>query len=234
MKRSPLLKPAWVSLLVLAITTAGCSEPAAHVREADSPPDAGPLRLESTSLSRRIESSTFRVRNLSCRGVSSGSGFAISGDSIVTNRHVAEGAEWIELNTWTGDSLSATVEGVSAVDDLAVITVTKPLPGRARLASQLPEIGDKLMTAGFPGGRAYLLSSGTFLGEGKGPYNGVRLTFEDARVEHGNSGGPVMNLAGEVVGVLTEGDEGSATRYAIPVRTLRKALASPRVAPSGC
>jgi S1-C subfamily serine protease len=77
-----------------------------------------------------------RVRNRGCDSVATGSGFAVGPRRLVTNRHVVEGAEELQLDTWDGRSVS-----VAVLHDLALIQTLEPMPRVARLAAQDPEPG---------------------------------------------------------------------------------------------
>src|SRR5262249_44927121 len=83
-----------------------------------------PHKLAQDSLTRAAERMTLRVRNISCAGVATGSGFAVDQHTIITNRHVLEGAAVLELNTWDGTSLDADVDEAST-GRLVDIGVTK-------------------------------------------------------------------------------------------------------------
>src|SRR4051812_42972869 len=71
---------------------------------------AQPKKPAQDSLTRAAERMTLRVRNISCAGVATGSGFAVDQHTIITNRHVLEGAAVLELNTWDGASIDADVD----------------------------------------------------------------------------------------------------------------------------
>ena len=91
-----------------------------------------------------------RVRNRSCDGVATGSGFAVGPRRLVTNRHVVEGAEELQLDTWDGRSVSVAVHRVAYLHDLALIATLEPLPRVALLAADDPEPGARVTAVGFP------------------------------------------------------------------------------------
>ena len=88
-------------------------------------------------MTRAAERMTLRVRNISCAGVATGSGFAIDAHTIITNRHVLQGAAVLELNTWDGVSLDADVDEASTgrLVDIGVTRVRADLPAIAELGS---------------------------------------------------------------------------------------------------
>ncbi len=137
-----------------------------------------------------------------------GSGFLISPDgTIVTNRHVIEGGEAIAVTFRDGTHALATVIGAAAVVDLAVLKVSLPrkLPALAFGDSDKVQIGDPVFTIGNG------LDLGVSVSEGivsaldrdirTGPYDAYIQT--DAALNHGNSGGPLVDYSGKVIGVDT-------------------------------
>ena len=137
-----------------------------------------------------------------------GSGFIISPDGIiVTNRHVIEGGEAIEVTFADGTHALATVVGAGAVVDLAVLKVSPPrkLPVLTFGDSDEVRIGEPVFTIG------NALDLGVSVSEGiisaldrdirTSPYDAYIQT--DAALNHGNSGGPLVDGSGKVVGVDT-------------------------------
>ena len=137
-----------------------------------------------------------------------GSGFIISPDGvIITNRHVIDGGEAIAVTFADGTHALATVVGAAAVVDLAVLKVKLPrkLPALTFGDSGKMRIGDPVFTIG------NALGIGTSVSEGiisaidrdirTGPYDAYLQT--DAALNHGNSGGPLVDAGGKVVGVDT-------------------------------
>ena len=140
-----------------------------------------------------------------------GSGFVIDANEglIVTNNHVIEGADEITANFSDGRKLKVDrVLGRDAKSDLALLKVT---PGRRPLkavkfgASHKMRVGDWVMAIGNPFGLGGSLSVGVISAKQRdinaGPYDDFLQT--DAAINRGNSGGPLFNLDGEVIGVNT-------------------------------
>jgi serine protease Do len=143
------------------------------------------------------------------RKVSSlGSGFVIDpAGIIVTNNHVIEGAEEIEAKFHDGTTLKATLLGKDTKTDVAVLKVEppKPLPYVSFGNSDTLRVGDWVMAIGNPFGLGGTLTLGIVSARNRdinaGPYDDFIQT--DAAINRGNSGGPLFNMDGEVVGINT-------------------------------
>jgi serine protease Do len=150
-------------------------------------------------------------RSPSDRKVSSlGSGFVIDGKEgyVVTNNHVIEGADEIVVNFNDGSKLKVdTVVGKDSKTDLALLKVTpkKPLPSVAFGSSGKIRVGDWVMAIGNPFGLGGSVTVGIISAKQRdinsGPYDDYLQT--DAAINKGNSGGPLFNMEGEVIGVNT-------------------------------
>ena len=136
-----------------------------------------------------------------------GSGFVISEDGyIVTNNHVIEGADEIEIEFFEGFTLPATLVGTDPKTDIAVLKVEsdKPLVFVAFGDSDVARMGDWVMAMGNPLGQGFSISAGIVSQRGRalqGAYDDYIQT--DAAINRGNSGGPLFNMDGEVIGVNT-------------------------------
>ncbi len=136
-----------------------------------------------------------------------GSGFLISEDGyIVTNNHVIEGADEIEIEFFTRDRLPATVVGTDPNTDIALLKVEseEPLPFVAFGDSDAMRVGDWVMAMGNPLGQGFSVSAGIVSARNRelsGTYDDYIQT--DAAINRGNSGGPLFNMDGEVIGVNT-------------------------------
>jgi serine protease Do len=143
------------------------------------------------------------------RRVSSlGSGFVIDPDgTVVTNNHVIEGADDIEVIFADGSKLKAELVGADSKTDLAVLKVNPPQPLKAVPFgdSESMRIGDWVMAIGNPFGLGGSVSIGIISARGRdiqsGPYDNFIQT--DAAINRGNSGGPLFNMKGEVIGINT-------------------------------
>jgi serine protease Do len=139
---------------------------------------------------------------------SMGSGFVIDAQGlIVTNNHVIEQAETIEVRFTDGTTLKAELVGRDQKTDLAVLRVKppSPLPFVKFGNSDSLRVGDWVMAIGNPFGLGGSVSLGIVSARNRdinaGPYDDFIQT--DAAINKGNSGGPLFNMAGEVVGVNT-------------------------------
>ena len=135
-----------------------------------------------------------------------GSGFIIDADGlIVTNAHVAGGADKITILLDDGTELPATLKGIDEKTDLALLKVEagKPLPYVTFGDSSKVRVGDAVVAVGNPFGLGGTVTSGIVSATGReignGPYDDFLQI--DASINRGNSGGPTFNLQGEVVGV---------------------------------
>jgi len=141
-----------------------------------------------------------------------GSGFVYSREGyIITNNHVVEGASSIEVRFTDGSSLEAEVVGTDPYSDLAVLKIKKlpedVKPLKLGVSSEL-KIGDTVVAIGNPYGLSGTMTLGIVSQLGRllkapGGYLIVDVIQTDAAVNPGNSGGPLLNLKGEVVGVNT-------------------------------
>jgi len=161
-----------------------------------------------------------------------GSGFFISADGYaVTNNHVVDKAETVEVGTDDGKTYSAKVIGTDPRTDIALIKVD----GRddfqhVRFAEKSPRIGDWVLAVGNPFGLGGTVTAGIVSARGRdigaGPYDDFIQI--DAPVNRGNSGGPTFDVDGGVIGVNTAiyspsgGSVGIA--FAIPAETVKSVI----------
>ena len=137
-----------------------------------------------------------------------GSGFVISADGyIVTNNHVIDKADEIVIEFFDGKELVAELVGRDPKTDIAVLKVeaTEPLPFVGFGDSDIARVGDWVMAIGNPLGQGFSVSAGIISARNRtlrsGPYDDFIQT--DAAINRGNSGGPLFNMNGEVIGVNT-------------------------------
>jgi serine protease Do len=162
-----------------------------------------------------------------------GSGFFISADGYaVTNNHVVDGADKVEVTTDDGKTYTAKVIGTDPRTDVALIKVA----GRtdfpfAKLSDSKPRIGDWVLAVGNPFGLGGTVTAGIVSASGRDIGNGPYDDFIqiDAPVNKGNSGGPAFDVSGEVMGVNTAiyspsgGSVGIA--FSIPASTVKSVIA---------
>ncbi len=136
-----------------------------------------------------------------------GSGFVISEDGyIVTNNHVIDAADEIEIEFFDGDTLRAEIVGVDPRTDIALLKVEsdEALPFVEFGNSDAARVGDWVIAIGNPLGQGFSVSAGIVSARNRtlqGSYDDFIQT--DAAINRGNSGGPLFNVDGEVIGVNT-------------------------------
>jgi putative serine protease PepD len=164
-----------------------------------------------------------------------GSGFVYdSKGDIVTNQHVVDGAESITVKFWNGKTYKARIVGTDSSTDLAVIHVDAPASERHPLSlgdSDALQVGDGVVAIGSPFGLEGTVTSGivSALHREMRSQNGFTIDDSiqtDAAINHGNSGGPLLNTSGQVIGVNSqiESDSGGndGVGFAIPSNTVSK------------
>ncbi len=142
------------------------------------------------------------------RAQSLGSGFVIDSTGyIVTNNHVIDGADEITVTLQDNTTLKATLVGKDSSGDIALLKVNpeKPLPAVAFGDSTKARVGDWVVAIGNPFGLGGTVTAGIVSARGRnihqGPYDDFIQT--DAAINQGNSGGPLFNMDGEVIGMNT-------------------------------
>ncbi len=185
------------------------------------------------------------------RGLGAGSGVIVSpAGHVVTNFHVAGDASRITCKLPTGESIDADIVCRDPLTDLCVLKLrmdqrsdpNKPIPFAPIGDSDAVQVGDHVMAMGNPGGLTSTVTLGivsntarvftNFTGSaiqtfdfGGGQVTGIfnQWMQHDALILPGNSGGPLVSLKGEVVGINTRG--GGGTGFAVPASTVKKVLA---------
>ena len=167
-----------------------------------------------------------------------GSGFVIDkAGHIVTNYHVIKGADEVAVNFSGDDRVQAQVVGSDPSTDIAVLRVDTPARALSSLAlgnSESVRVGDPAVTIGNPFGLESTVTAGIVSAlqrelRAEGGYTIDRVIQTDAPINRGNSGGPLLNARGEVIGVNTaifspSGDN-IGIGFAIPINTVRDVVA---------
>jgi serine protease Do len=152
-----------------------------------------------------------------------GSGFIVSPDGrILTNNHVVEGAQRVNVRLEDGRTFEAKVLGRDPLADVALIKIKDKvdnLPTVKLGDSDQMRVGDWVMAIGNPLGLAFSVSAGIISARARdiheGPYDDFFQT--DTAINPGNSGGPLFNLNGEVIGINTAISAGAnGIAFAIP------------------
>jgi len=143
------------------------------------------------------------------RGQSLGSGFIIDAEQgiVVTNNHVIDGADEINVILHDNTTIRAELVGTDPRTDIAVLRIRtdKPLTAVSWGNSDEAQIGDWVIAIGNPFGLGGTVTAGIVSARGRdirqGPYDDFIQT--DAAINRGNSGGPLFNMAGQVIGINT-------------------------------
>ena len=160
-------------------------------------------------LVRRVKPLVVAIATYDSQGeaLMTGSGFFLRPGQVVTNLHVIRGAQRCEIKTLDGKGKVFPVAGVVAVDeegDLALLSVEMPAdrPRASELAHVLPDEGEQIVVIGNPLKLEGSVTNGIVSAVREVPNVGniIQIT---APISHGNSGSPVFNMKGEVVGVVT-------------------------------
>jgi putative serine protease PepD len=167
-----------------------------------------------------------------------GSGFVYDRDgTIVTNQHVVSGAGSISVRFWDGSTYEAEIVGTDRSTDLAVIRVDAPASVLEPLLlgdSSQVAVGDGVVAMGSPFGLEGTVTSGivSALHRQMTAPNEFTITDSiqtDAAINHGNSGGPLLNARGRVIGVNaqieSESGGNDGVGFAIPSNTVRSIVA---------
>jgi S1-C subfamily serine protease len=170
-----------------------------------------------------------------------GSGFIVDADGyVVTSNHVIDNAETVTVILDDGSRLDAEIVGQDTRTDLALLRVEsdEPLPTVPFAADDSTRVGDWVVAVGNPFGVGKTATFGivSARGRGTGPNPYLDHLQIDAPINRGNSGGPAVNLHGEVIGVNTSivsptgGNVGIG--FAIPAATARLVVDERRVVPT--
>jgi len=160
-----------------------------------------------------------------------GSGFIISSDGyILTNNHVVDGAEKVEVELTDGRTFTAEIKGTEPESDVAVLQIdANDLPYLELANSDNLEVGEWVLAIGNPLGLSHTVTAGIVSAKGRAGFGLADLENfiqTDAAINFGNSGGPLINLDGKVVGMNTAiaGSTGNiGIGFAIPINMARYA-----------
>jgi len=170
-------------------------------------------------------------------GTATGSGFVIDDEGhVLTNDHVVEGADKIRVKLGDSDTAhSAEVVGTDPATDVAVLKVDAPAdqlhPLTLGQSSQM-EVGDPVVAIGNPFGLDRTVTSGIVSAlqrqiQAPNGFSISNVIQTDAAINPGNSGGPLINAAGEVIGINSQIQTGGSGNgnvgigFAIPIDTIR-------------
>jgi len=171
-------------------------------------PDAA---LANNPVVAATQPSVLKIRAIapSCQKVLEGSGFVLSPDRVMTNAHVVAGANSVTVEA-SGNPYDATVVSYDPSVDIAILSVPNLPPGPLAFANTPVTSGTEAIVMGYPGGGGFVATPARIreLIELSGPdiYRNATVNREvytvRASVEQGNSGGPLIDLNGQVLGVV--------------------------------
>jgi 2-alkenal reductase len=167
----------------------------------------------------------------------SGTGFIIdTAGHIVTNNHVVEGADVIEVNLLDGTIVAAQVVGLDPDSDIAVVKVDLPADHLTPITFGNSDdlfVGQTTLAIGSPFSRRWSLTSGIISAldrdiRGLNRFAVGSVIQTDAAINPGNSGGPLLNLQGEVIGmnsqIATETGANTGVGFAIPSNLVQRVV----------
>jgi putative serine protease PepD len=167
-----------------------------------------------------------------------GSGFVYDTEGhVITNQHVVDGATSVKVTFWNGKTYTARVVGTDTSTDLAVLDVDAPSSALYPLTlgdSNKVQVGDNVVAIGAPFGLAETVTAGIVSALHRQMTSPNNFSIDDsiqtdAAINHGNSGGPLLDAQGHVIGVNAqiESDSGGSdgVGFAIPSNTI-KSIAS--------
>lgn len=172
---------------------------------------ASPLLAQEPlpDLVRRLKPNVVAIATFDARGeaLMTGSGFFIRPGEVITNLHVVRGAARAEIRTLEGKGRVYPINGATAVDeegDLALLSVEMPAERQRQsdVTTTLPEEGESIVVIGNPLRLEGSVSDGIVSAVREVPGVG-RIIQITAPISHGNSGSPVFNMKGQVIGVVT-------------------------------
>jgi len=155
---------------------------------------------------RQVSPAVVTVRSRAAEGAGSGSGVIVSDQGyIITNNHVVEGASQLAVVFADSTQRQAELVGTDPLNDIAVIKVDGELPGVAAIGDAAAlQPGEQVLAIGSPlGNFRNTVTAGVVSATNRSVGSMEGLIQTDAAINSGNSGGPLINLSGEVVGINT-------------------------------
>jgi serine protease Do len=158
-------------------------------------------------------------------GNSLGSGFSIGKDCIVTNAHVISQVDDVVVKSYSGEEYTAFVVGINQDEDIAILGVEGvEFPYLTVADISTINTGDDIYAIGAPKSMAYTLTKGVISAKNR-EIKGKEYIQIDAPINEGNSGGPLLNSVGQVIGINTlKMIDSEGIGLAIPVEVLKDYL----------
>jgi S1-C subfamily serine protease len=181
--------------------------------------------LSTEELLDKVRHSVLRVRTTGCAQLATGSAWLSENGSVITNRHVVEGAHQVELTTWDGRDLEPSDVQVSSSYDIAELNgnwsdnvALEPLTIRRTRV----EPGERIAIVGYPEGGVLDISTGVAVeyAPSPDPDDPLEVLKATTVVKPGNSGGPALDVHGRVVGVVFAEELAVDELLVIPIDTV--------------
>lgn len=210
--------------LAVSLAAAACGSSPSRVLGGDS------AEADWPAINEAVSQAVVRIQVTTCDGSGSGSGFYLDPSTIVSNRHVVADSTRLGIDRPADLGFASAAHTTGDGADVALIASPQPAAAALQLASRDPVPGDRIEVLGYPEGGELTISPGRVIDivedgrDAAGP-----MIHSDARVRPGNSGGPMINAQGQVVGLVRAIDLHEGDGMAIPVSALRRSLAAPRV-----
>jgi S1-C subfamily serine protease len=164
-----------------------------------------------------VRPATFKVLNHGCSFEASGSAVAISPTVLLTNRHVVAGARTLVAQTLHGNATRVESWVVSEQDDLALLNLASPVASPPVPLATDPIPGDLVVALGYPLGGSLTAGKGRVVGVGEVPGSSGTMITASMDILPGNSGGPLVNTDGKLVGLIRAIDLVEGWAIAVPV-----------------
>ena len=166
------------------------------------------------------------------RGLGMGTGMIVSPDGLIlTNHHVIEGADVIDVTLSTGAKLKARVIGMDSHTDLALIKIAAEGLKQVTFGdSGTVQVGDWVVAIGSPLGLEHTVTVGIISAKGRNIFDSENVAYgeflqTDAAINPGNSGGPLFDLEGRVIGINTAiSSKGQGIGCAVPSNLARQVM----------
>jgi len=181
-----------------------------------------------TQVTAAAREAVVRVRTRLCDGLATGSGFAITPRSVLTNAHVVRGGNIVTIDTTDGVEIPVASVDILRGEDLAVVHTAQDVPATVRLSSEDAVPGDRVEAMGFPLGRKLAVAAGRVVDYAAGGQYGEpgRVLRSSVEIRPGNSGGPLLDARGQVLGVTTAIDLESGSAIVIPAGEAQQKLST--------
>jgi putative serine protease PepD len=221
--------------------TATAAAPAAPAPTSSSTSDA--RALDAGAIYDRSKDAVAFITSRTSQGTATGTGFAISKDGyLVTNAHVVDGASNVSVKVGDGKAVTAKVVGVDNSTDIALLKIdtgNTPLKTLSLGDSSAVEVGDPVYAIGNPFGLDRTLTTGVISAlqrsiDAPNGYTISNVIQTDAALNPGNSGGPLIDATGQVIGInsqiestsqsATGQGQNSGIGFAVPSNTVKRVV----------